>query len=102
MEPQANLTEKYMSFGTLYFKLFNVLLIIEEYKIKLVCRFLYFLLFYIASEFTTSADIIFNIHWSNGFTQTHRPLAKHDKSFSLMLPKFRKFLVLYLGCGSMT
>ena len=38
----------------------------------------------------------------NGFTQTHRPLAKRDKSFLLMLPKFGKFLVLYLGCGSMT
>ena len=61
MEPQANLNEKYVSFGTMYFKFFNVLLI-EEYKIKLVCQFLYFLLFYIASEFTTPADIIFNIH----------------------------------------
>ena len=61
MEPQAKLNEKYMSFGTLYiFYVFKVLLI-EEYKIKLVCQFLYFLLFYIASEFT-SADIIFNIH----------------------------------------
>ena len=53
----------------LSFKVF----LIEECKIKLVCQFLYFLLFYIASEFT-SADIIFNIHWFNGFTQTHTPL----------------------------
>ena len=38
----------------------------EEYKIKLVCQFLY-LLYYIASEFT-SANIIFNIHWKTIFT----------------------------------
>ena len=60
MEPQAKLNEKYMSFGTLYiFYVFKVLLI-EEYKIKLVCEFLYFLLFYIASE-STSADTVFPI-----------------------------------------
>ena len=47
------------------FYVFKVFLI-EEYKIKLVCQFLYFLLFYIASEFT-SADIIFNIHWKKIF-----------------------------------
>ena len=89
-----------------YILSFKVLLI-KEYKIKLVCQFLYFL-FYIASEFT-SVDIIFNIRWEtifasnyNWFTQTHHPLAKHDKSFSLMLLKFGKFLGLYLGCDSMT
>ena len=73
--------------------------------------FYVFKLSYIASEFA-SADIIFNIHWKkvfatkfhffNGFTQTHHSLAKRGKSFSLMLPNFGQFLVLYLGCGSMT
>ena len=70
------------------------------------------MLFYITSEFT-SVDIIFNIcilkkdfrHkllFFNGFNQTHHHLAKRNKLFLLMLSKFRKFLVLYLGCGSMT
>ena len=86
-------------------------LLMKEYKIQLVWQFLYFLLFYIASEFT-SADIIFNIYWKkifvtnfyflNGFTQIHHPLAKRNKSFLLMLPKYGKILVLYLSCSSMT
>ena len=71
MELQAILNGKYMSFDTLYFKFLRYILLIEEYKIKLVCQFLYFLLFYIASEFT-SADIIFNIHWKKIFaTNVH-------------------------------
>ena len=37
-----------------------------KYKIQLVCQFLYFLLFYIASELT-SADIIFNIYQTKIF-----------------------------------
>ena len=62
------------------------MLLIKEYKIQLVYQFLYFLLFYIASEFT-SADIIFTTFYNlvqhllkkgfrhkfsffNGFTQT--------------------------------
>ena len=65
------------------------MLLIEEYKIKLICQFLCLLL-YIASEFT-SADMIFNIHWFVGITQTHHPLAKRDKIFSLMLLKFGNF-----------
>ena len=71
------------------FQILKVLLIIKEYKIQLVYQFLYFLLIYIASEFTL-ADIIFTTFWNliqhllkkdfrhqfsffNGFTQTpHR------------------------------
>ena len=47
-------------------------------------------------------DFCHEFSFFNGFTQTHHPLAKSDKGFLLMLPKFGKFLVLYLGCGSMT
>ena len=78
------------NFGALYiFQILKVLLIIKEYKIQLVYQFLYFLLVYIASEFTL-ADIIFTTFWNliqhllkkdfrhqfsffNGFTQSpHR------------------------------
>ena len=65
-------------------------LLIKEYKIQLVRQFLYFLLFYITSEFA-SADIIFNIYWKkvfitnfhffNGFIQNHHPLAKSAEGF---------------------
>ena len=80
-------------------------------KIQLVCQFLYFFLFYIAPEFTQrisfltfieKKDFHHEFSFFNGFTQTHHPYAKRDRSFLLMLPKFGKFLVLYLGCGSMT
>ena len=50
MEPQAKLNEKYMSFGSLYFKFLKYKLLIEEYKIKLVCQFLYFLLFFTSHQ----------------------------------------------------
>ena len=87
-------------------------ILIKKYKLQPVWQFLYFMLFYITSEFT-SVDIIFNIcivkkgfrHkllFFNGLNQTHHPLAKRDKLFLLMLRKFGKFLVLFLGCGSMT
>ena len=41
-----------MSFGTLYFKFLKYILLIEEYKIKLVCQFLYFffLLFFTSHQ----------------------------------------------------
>ena len=52
------------NFGALYiFQILKVLLIIKEYKIQLVYQFLYFLLIYIASEFTL-ADIIFTTFWN--------------------------------------
>ena len=60
MESQAKLNEKYMSFGTLYFKFWRYFFkkfFLKKYKIQLVYQFLYFLLFYIVSAFT-SADII--------------------------------------------
>ena len=52
MEAQAKLNEKCMSFGTLYFKFLKYILLIEEYKIKLVCQFLYFffLLFFTSHQ----------------------------------------------------
>ena len=57
MECQVKLNEKYMSFGTSYYKGFKGTFY-KEYKIQVVYQLLYFLLFYIASEFI-SADIIF-------------------------------------------
>ena len=57
MESHAKLNEKYLSFGTLYFKFCRYFLY-KKYKIKLVYQFLNFLLFYIASEFTLG-DITF-------------------------------------------
>ena len=64
----------------LSFKVF----LIEECKIKLVCQFLYFLLFYIASEFT-SADIIFNIYWKKKFVKNFHFLTDSPNPTSLLL-----------------
>ena len=50
----------------------------------------------------TEKRFLSRISFFNGLTETHHPLAKRDKCFLLMLPKFGKFLVFYLGCGSMT
>ena len=56
----------------------------KEYKIKLVCQFLYFLSFYITSEFT-SADIIFNIYWKNIFITNFHFLTDTPKPTTLLL-----------------
>ena len=56
----------------------------------------------IKKKFTT------NFHFFNRFTQAPTPLSKqpkstkHDKRFLLRLPKFGKFMVLSLGCSSIT
>ena len=71
------------------FYVFKVLLI-EEYKIKLVCQFLYFLLFYIASEFT-SADIIFNIYWKKIFATNFHFLTDSPKPTTLLLSVTKVF-----------
>ena len=67
-----------------------MILLIEEYKIKLVCQFLYFLLFYIASEFT-SADIIFNIHWKKIFATNFHFLTDSPKPTTLLLSVTKVF-----------
>ena len=122
MESQAKLNEKCI-FWYIIFQVLKLLLI-KKCKIELVNQFLYFLLFYITSAFIF-ADIIFynflepylsfsekdfyyKFSFFNRFTQTPKPFhsqnlpAKHDESYLLRLPKFGKFMVLYLGCGCMT
>ena len=59
-------------------------LFIKEYKIQLVCQFLYFLFFYIASEFT-SAEIIFNISWRKVFIKNFQFLTNSPKPTTLLL-----------------
>ena len=59
-------------------------LLIKEQKIQLVCQFLYFLLFYVASELT-SADIIFNIYWKNIFITNFHFLTDSSKLTTLLL-----------------
>ena len=70
-------------FWYIAFYVLNVLLI-KEYKIKLVCQFLYFLLFYIASEFI-SADIIFNIYWKKIFITNFHFLTDSPKPTTLLV-----------------
>ena len=65
-------------------------LLIKEYKIQLVYQFLYFLLFYIASEFT-SADIIFNIHWKKIFATNFHFLTDSPKPTTLLLSVTKVF-----------
>ena len=61
-----------------------------EYKIRLVCQFLYFL-FYIASEFTSS-DIIFNIYWKKIFAPNfHSLTADSPKPTNLLLSMTKIF-----------
>ena len=57
-------------------------LLIKEYKIQLVCHFLYFL-FYIASEFT-SADFIFNIYWKKIFVMNFHFITDSPKPTTLL------------------
>ena len=64
--------------------------LIKEYKIQIVCQFLYFLLFYIASEFT-SADIIFNIHWKKIFATNFHFLTDSPKPTTLLLSVTKVF-----------
>ena len=58
----------------------------KEYKIQL----LYFLLFYIASEFA-SADIIFNIHWKKIFATNFHFLTDSPKPTTLLLSVTKVF-----------
>ena len=60
------------------------LLLIKEYKIRLTWQFLYFLLFYIASEFT-SGDIIFKIYWKKIFVTNFHFLMDSPKPITLLL-----------------
>ena len=58
MESQAKLNENFMSFGTLYLKFWRYFY--KKYKIQqLVYQFIY-LLFYIASAFTSADTIFYN------------------------------------------
>ena len=61
-----------------------------SYKIQLVCQFLYFLLFYIVSEFT-SADIIFNIYWKRIFVINFHFLTDSPKPITLLLSVTKVF-----------
>ena len=63
---------------------------IKEYKIQLVYQFLYFLLFYIASKFT-SADIILNIYWKKIFVTNFYFLTDLPKPTALLLSVTRVF-----------
>ena len=65
-------------------------LLIKEYKIQLVYQFLYFLLFYIASEFT-SADIIFNIYWKKIFVKNFHFITNSPKPTTLLLSVTKAF-----------
>ena len=69
-----------------WYIVFSVLkvLLIKEYKIQLVYQFLYFLLLYIASEFT-SADIIFHIYWKKIFATNFHFLTDSPKPITLLL-----------------
>ena len=61
----------------------------KEYKIQLVCQFLYFLLFYISSEFTS--DIIFNIYWKHIFITNFYFLTDSPKPTTLLLRMTKVF-----------
>ena len=76
-------------FWYIVFQVLKVLLT-KEYKIQLVYQFLYFLLFYIASEFT-SADIIFNIHWKKIFATNFHFLTDSPKPTTLLLSVTKVF-----------
>ena len=76
-------------FWCIVFYVLKVLLI-KEYKIQKVYQFLYFLLFYITSEFT-SADIIFNIYWKKIFVTNFRFLMDSPKPTTLFLSLAKVF-----------
>ena len=61
-----------------------------SYKIQLVCQFLYFFLFYLASEFI-SADTIFNIYWKKIFIRNFRFLTDSPKPTTLILSVTKVF-----------
>ena len=69
-------------------------LLIKEYKTQLVCQFYYFLLFYVASEFTSDDiifDIIFNIYWKKTFVTIFQFLTDSPKPTTLLLSVTKVF-----------
>ena len=83
-----------LSFGItsyIYFGIFTAFQNLKK-KLKIIIK----------KKFTT------NFHFFNRFTQAPTPLSKqpkstkHDKRFLSRLPKFGKFMVLSLGCSSIT
>ena len=127
MESPAKSGEKYIHvFWYIVFKVLKLLLI-KKYKIELVNQFLYFVFIYIdhISFYISRYDFLqlfrtlsikkfmkkdfhHRFLFFNRYTQTpksfhsqNRP-AKRDESYLLKLPKFAKFMALYLGCGCMT